>query len=209
MKKLVLIFTCTLLYISGTAQYEQGDIDLSLGTGLGIYGASTNDVDEVDTNGVDAAAGLLSFRANFAVIDNLAIGVVIERNGFITPNDSSNTDSYGTSMNYRFASQFRFVNSEKNCLAVKGEVGYSSFKFGDRISNEFVKGSGLTYEFGLNWEHYFGEHVGMYMNFGYGGYKYNELVDHNGDVWRTNNDTDNVEFTIGGVNSRIGLQIKI
>jgi len=47
------------------------------------------------------------------------------------------------------------------------------------------------------------------LNFGYGGYKYNELIDQKGDVWRTNNDTDNVEFTIGGVNSRIGLQIKL
>jgi len=154
MKKIALLFTCALFYVSSFAQYdtyENGDIDLSLGTGFGIYGASTNDVDEVDTNGVDAAASLLSFRANYSLTYNLAVGFVFERNGFITPNDSSNTDSYGNSFNYRFSSQFRFVNSEMNCFALKGEVGYSMFKFGDRVSNEYVKGSGLTYEFGLNW----------------------------------------------------------
>lgn len=210
MKKVGIFLMSTLLYFTGTAQYEQGDIDFGLGGGIGVYGGSTNDVDEVDTTGgPDAAAVLFNIDVNYAVIEELSIGVDFERNSFITQDDSTDTDSYGNSNNFKFNVQYRFVNSEKNCLALEGGIGMSAFKFGDNISNEYAKGSGLTYEFGLDYQHYFGENVGMFINVGYGGYQYKELRNQANEVWRTNNDTDNIEVVFSGVNIRVGLQIKI
>lgn len=210
MKNIILLFTSALIYISGTAQYEQGDIDFSLGTGFGIYGGSTNNVDEVDTTGVDAACGLINVGVNYAIIDELSMGLSFERNSFVGQNnDSVSTDNYGLTNNFKFITEYRFVNSEKNALSFRAGLGLSLLDFGDHMVSTFVKGNGLNFELGLNYEHYFGEHVGLFINAAYANYNYKKLENENGVIWRTNNDTDNFNIKFSGVNTRIGLQIKI
>ncbi len=197
-----------LLAMNANAQYEPGDIDISVGAGFGLYGAKASDGSQ-DSSGVNAGSGLLNLGVNYAILDKLALGVGFERNGFLTQNDSTDSDTYGYSYNYRLNLNYRFVNSAKNSLSIQSGAGISSFKFGDRKSGETVSGNGFTYEFDLMWQHYFGEHVGMFLNAGYVGYIYNELRNQDGDLWIVDENSDAITFSLSGVNARIGLQFKL
>ena len=204
MKKVILSLVLSTIFISAQAQYEPGDIDISLGTGFGFYGAKTNDSD-VDTSGVNAAAGLLNLGVNYTIANNYSIGLNFERNGFLT----DTTTAYGYTMNYKLNFQYRFINGEKNALGLQAGVGMSSLKFVDENSTDYVKGNGLTYEFVLLFHHYFGERFGMFINAGYGNYSYKELRDQDGDLWLSDDNSESKTFSLSGVNARIGIQFKI
>lgn len=205
------ILTLSFLFVSvASAQTEQGAITIDLGTGLGIYGAKTNDPDanaEADTVGVNAAAGLVNFTATYSIIDDLSVGASFERNGFVVGSDSASENESGQSLNYRFVTQYRLVNSEKNCLFLQGGIGYSSFKFEDG-PDDTVEGDGLTYDFSLGYQHYFGETAGFFLQAGWTGYKYNELIDENGTTWLVGGTNDPYELTLQGVNIRLGLALR-
>lgn len=206
MKKFILSFVLLTICITSQAQYEPGDIDISLGTGFGLYGAKTND-DVADTS--NTGSGLLNLGVNYSITQNYVIGLNIERNGFIFSNDSSDADNYGYTINYKINLQYRFINSEKNSFSFQGGIGVSSLKFGNKKTKDFVKGNGLTYEFGILFQHYYGEHIGLFINAGYGSYTYNKLYDQDGDLWLVDINEDSRTLSLSGVNARIGIQFRL
>ncbi len=203
----------TLLLIIGIlpltkAQFEPGNISITAGGGIGLYGANSNDIEDT-LSGVNAGSGLIELNVNYSIMDRLAVGVNFERNGFITEVDSVNSQTYGNSLNYRLDLTYRLTNSEKNSLYVRTLLGMSSFKFGDNSNSTYVKSTGFCYEFDLGVQHHFGETVGFFFNAGWAGYNYNELTDQDGVVVETSNNSAPFRVSFSGVNTRLGLLFRI
>ena len=195
-------------FTSANAQYEAGDIDFSLGGGIGLYSAKSNDPADSST-GIGAANNLWNLTGNYAIIPELSIGYTFERNGFLGGNDSAGNDTYANSNNFKLNVIFRMVNGEKNALSLQSMVGMSVLKFGDNATGDEVKSTGMTYEFGLTYQHLFGEHFGYYLNGAYASYRYSKITDQDGDVWRTNDDSQNVILTLSGGTLRLGLVYRL
>lgn len=189
-------------------QYEPGNLELNMGGGFGLYGGSSNDDDQDTTSGPDAGSSLIELGFSYSVQENFAVGLNIERNGFLTDNDTVTEDNYGYSYNIRLSPAYRFVNKEKTCFYVRGLVGVSFFKYGNHYDNSWVKSTGLSYGLELGWQHHFTEKVGMYINSGWAGYSYAKLTDHNGDVLRNNQNTEDLYLRLNGVNTRLGLVVR-
>lgn len=209
MRKLLLL-TIGLCFVQmGFAQFEQGNIAITLGGGVGVYGASSNDPEDDTLQGINAGSGLVELDVSYSVVDQFAIGVNLERNGFITSYDTVNQETYGNSYNIRGSLTYRMVNSEKNVLYLRGLAGVSMFKFGDNGDATWVKSNGFAYEIDLGWQHHFGETVGMFMNAGWASYSYKTLTDQDGNVSRNSDDTADLKLSLFGVNARLGLLFRL
>lgn len=200
------------LFSSAMAQYESGDIDFNLGGGISIFGVKNND--DADTSGRGGAINnMWNLSASYAIIPELSVGYCFERNGFVSVgNDDStssgNNDASAQSNNHKFDINYRMVNSEKNALSLQAMLGLSMFEFNDNSSNTLT-GTGMMYEFGLTYQHLFGEHFGYYLNGSYSSYKYGELTDQDGIVWKTDDDSKNMILSLSGGALRLGVVYKM
>ncbi len=201
---LSLILVIFIFSSNAMAQYEKGAIDFNLGGGIGVYGAKSNDAAD-SSGGIGAANNLWNLTVNYAIIPELSIGYTFERNGFLGQNsDSSSNGGYANSNNFKLNVVFRMMNKEKNAFSLQSAIGLSKLKFGDNSGQE-ITSSGMTYEFGLTYQHLFGEHFGYYLNGSYSAYRYAKIMDQDGDVWQTNDGAQDVILTLSGGTLRLGL----
>lgn len=191
---------------------SKGDIDISLGVGFGIYTFTTNDYED---NSSAAVPGLLNVSAAYQISDKFALGIAFERNGFVTDADSN---VKATSLNFGITAGYNIINSEKNVLQPFLVVGSSNFRFENFNNQDYVKSNGTQVQLGLSWKHFFGETVGMFLNFSIPYYSYNQFVNSNGDTYEvsrlvTKNGAPVIESRVlqgvmSGVNFRTGINLR-
>jgi hypothetical protein len=212
MKKTLMIFMLTLMALSVLGQGSNTTYKFSggLGYGLGIYGGQTNDKNETnDTSKVDAVCGIAKLHFDYTPINTLGLGFSFERNGFFTGNDTSgNAKSYNVGLSIKF----KFINREFNSLYLDVLPAYSFFTIeNDADKNNINKWSsnGFNFQAGLGWDHYFGEHFGMYLGTYYTLYKYNLIYDQDGYKIGVNSPVENLTLKLSGMNFvKLGLQYR-
>lgn len=209
--KMMAIFIVT--YTNVESQIlTKGDVDISLGVGFGIYTFTTNDYED---NSTAALPGLVNINAAYQLSDKFALGITFERNGFVTDPDSN---IRATSLNFGLTAGYNIVNSEKNVLQPFLVVGSSNFRFDNYNNQDYVKSNGTQVQLGLSWKHFFGETIGMFLNFSIPYYSYNEFVNSNGDTYEvsrlvTKNGVPVIESRVlqgvmSGVNFRTGVNLR-
>ncbi|MBI4945055.1 MAG: outer membrane beta-barrel protein [Bacteroidetes bacterium] len=203
---LSLFILCLLIQLSFSQVYKKGDINAGLGIGFGVYGGKSNDNTKKDTTAIDAACGLIPVWGDISVSNEFAAGLQIERNGFIKGKDTAAV--HARSFNFHITAKYRFVNKEKNVLYANIISGYSYLTLSKNTSTDRGYANGYDFQIGLGWEHYFSEKIGMFISGHYALYKFYEIYNGNYDIARTNNNTEDLQLRLSGVNIRTGLLYK-
>lgn len=199
-----------LIFIAPVTGFTQvikpNKVELGLGVGFGIYGASDNNPDSESNM---AGAGILNFSLHYTLSDRLSLGVVADRNGFITNKDSANNK--GVSYNYGLDIVFRLIGKSKTIIYVNFLTGLSNFRYDDLTYESWVKGNGLTLQPGLGFKHYFSNTFGIFIHSSYAEYPYNKLINDAGEVIKTGppEDLKNYKIKLSGLNLKVGLTFNI
>ena len=213
MKKLFTLLLSITFVLTGYSQaLQKGNFDIHFGTGFGVYSLKSNNYED---NSSGAVPGLLNIGLGYQITDNFALGLDFERNGFVTEADSNQR---AVSLNFGVTAGYNLLNGEKNVLQAFLHVGTSNFTFENLDNNNDVKSSGNQIQFGMAWKHYFGDVVGMFMNFSIPYYSYNEFKNNNGDTYEVGRTTivnglpkyesRVFQATMTGLNLRVGLTMK-
>jgi len=204
MKKITITFILSILIISVFAQQDQFSpkFNLGVGCGLGLYGGWTNDdYEEYDSTSIDAACLIVKLHGDYAFINTLSAGFSLERNGYLTARDSSDR---AYSLNAGLSVKFRFVSREFNCLYVEVLPGYSYFTYMKESSDHHldkITSNGFNLQAGLGWDHYFGEHFGIYLSSHYTLYKYNMIINsETNEILQVNSPQEDFKITFSGMN---------
>jgi hypothetical protein len=206
MKYIFLLFLF-IPFLGFSQAVQKNDFEIAGGVGFGIYGVNNNDPQKDTSNENSlAAAGLVNFSMHYAVIKSLSIGILAERNGFVTEKDSSNK---GVSLNIGLNLQYRLINKEKTVVFANLMGGYTHFKYEDH--KERVVGKGTLFQIGIGFKHYFTKTVGMFIESNYSIYPYNKLVSSHGEVLKTGpvNNQEDLSIFISGLNLRFGLTFNL
>lgn len=203
MKKIILLFVSIIPILTLAQAVKKGNIEITSGTGFGIYGASDNESDnDTSQNNSTAVAAILDVSLKYSIIDKLCLGFMLERNGFV--HDSSNK---AHSINIGINAQYLFLNKEKNVIYFDFLGGYSNFKYIDKGSKNWITSNGLNIQPGIGFKHYFGKILGFYLQSNYSFYSYNKLTSDNGEILKTSK-SENYNIRLSGLNVKIGLTFK-
>jgi len=203
MKKIILLFVSFIPVLIFAQAVKKGNVEITAGTGFGIYGASDNESNN-DTSQSDstAVAALLDVSLKYSITNKLCLGFMLERNGFA--HDSSNK---AHSVNVGLNTQYLFVNKKKNVIYFDFLGGYSNFKYIDNGSKNWVTSNGLTIQPGIGFKHYFGKTLGFYLQSNYAFYSYKKIVADNGEILK-NSKSEDYNLRLSGLNVKIGLMFK-
>ncbi len=213
----LLISTLLVIFFSFAAYaqaLQKGNIDVHAGVGFGIYNFT---IKSFETENADAVPGLINLGASYRISDAFSLGLDYERNGFVTDADSN---EQVVSQNFGITAGYSLVNSDKNVLTPFFQIGATRLKFENFDNQDYVTASGLQLQFGLAWNHYFGERFGLFINASTPYYSYNKFKSSNGDVYeesRIVNDSQGnpivetrvVDGNMTGINIRLGLALKL
>lgn len=204
MKKIFFIVLTLIPFFAISQAIQKNNLEINVGTGLGIYGTSDNDTS--NENGA-AVAALLNISCQYAISNKFSIGLELDRNGFAHDKDSANK---AHSLSALINGQFRLLNKEKTSIFINLSGGYSNFKFIDTQKDVWVAGGGFTIQPGIGFKHYFGKTIGFYIQSEYAIYNYKKLTDADGNVLKTGpfNDQKDYQIKLSGLNLKIGLDIK-
>lgn len=205
MKTTFLIFLLLLPVLVFSQAVDKKDVEIGIGTGFGIYGTSDNnpETDTTDENNM-AAAGLLNLSIHYAIVKNFSIGILAERNGYVTNRDSSNK---GVALNLGLDCQYRLMNKEKTLIFGEIFCGYSNFRYDNLSYHEYVTGNGLCFQLGIGFKHYFSKTIGMFIQSNYAFYQYKKLVDSKNNILKTGSVNNQKDYGIkmSGLNLKLGL----
>ncbi len=202
MKKFILLLFVSFLSLNTFCQVNTNPhkLNMGLGFGLGVYGGQSNDInDKNDTTAIDAACAIIKLNFEYSIINTLGVGFSFERNGFLSNKDSSDNAS---SLNFGLSLKFKFISKEFNTLYLDVIPAYSYFTYQKETNNhtDKIMSHGFNFQAGLGWDHYFGEHFGMYLSTYYTLYKYNLLYDDENYILKVNNPSENFKIKFSGMN---------
>ncbi len=107
-------------------------------SGFAIHGTSSDDPN-IENDG--AVSGLLNASAYYSLTEKWALGVLYERNGFATDQDSSES---AKASNVMLGVLYRLRNGEKSTIAMHLLMGGSNFRYDDKSSGNEIHGNGFS-----------------------------------------------------------------
>jgi hypothetical protein len=147
-----------------------GRINISLGTGFGLYNLSTNQYDDPDNGALN---GNLQLAADLGFIPLLTGGVMVFRNGFVTDKDSNQR---ATIAGLGLYVHLNFARRPKTTWFLTAGVSGTVFTYENYDSKGKVSANGSHVFAGLGFRRYFGDHVGLFTEVHVAGYNYNSFV---------------------------------
>lgn len=173
MKTNIIILIFLLSIWQSFAQMEKGKISGDIQFGLGIYRTKiTHKQLKIDTTD-RAGAGLIQLKGDYAVHERIAVGLVMERYGFIV--SDSNKKEGDRSISYNFAIQGKVyaLRTNKIDLYAGFTLGYAVINVYDGKSRFMYQSTGLNggIDAGLRW-FIFGP-VGLVVQGQYAMYNFN------------------------------------
>lgn len=231
MKKIVFLLSAILIFShSSFAQdkaFKRGKITISIGAGLGIYGTKTHHEQNQtvysggtlhtervvkDTTG-GAGAGVFPLTVEFGLTNWLGVGARLGFSKYIANADSTNKNIKPTvsGLDEQLLVNLHFVKTKHFDMPLQLTVGYSNLKYrSNDVKASMAKGGGLTYGFALVPRIYFGEHIGMFFNLGYTGFKYPDMKFSDSSNSSLNADSGDLKYNLSasGVNAGLGLVVK-
>lgn len=199
---------CLFFVQQSSAQAVQGkDVEVRLGLGFGLYGIGNNGPG--DENDI-AASGLLSLKGQYAIAKWFSLGLMLERNGYLTDPDSSEN---AIARNFYLSFCFRPVNKERTEVHINLDLGLgSNYSYEQEDSGEEISASGGTLQLGFGIQHFISEHIGIGYDFGLATYTYPQLENEDGDALQFYDVDKNevVDYEVGfvGVNHRLTVAYK-
>jgi len=182
MRKFTFLILSFLLYLGAFCQEKKDQpsdnpYKFRIGAGAGIikYSINSNETFGSQSNSIkDDAYENLKIYADYYFVRRFAIGIALESNGFFTKLSSFDSVS---SFNFGIVFKYKFIDKEFNHLFFEISPLYSSISFKNDIGispvqnpsgyfDEYyvrITGKGLGFEAALGWDHYFGDHFGLFL----------------------------------------------
>jgi hypothetical protein len=207
MNKILVLLILMSVYTGGlySQSVTAGQFETGAGLGFGLYHASGNDT----AGGASiAASGVLTGHIQYAPVDDLSMGLVFYRNGFLTEKDSGNSiQSYLAGVKV----VFRAVNGEKTLLYFGLSGGPSWMHYDHRKNSNYVNGEGYWFDFVAGTSVYFSKRAGMFVELSYNKQHFTHFDDINHNLLMVGPLTNQREFALdlGGMNMRMGLNFKL
>ncbi len=208
MKK-ILITACLLYFLvqSATAQgFDKGTIAIDLGTGLGLYTATSNDKANAD-NSNGAGAVLVPIKVEYGISKRFGIGLYGDPQAYISDPDSSDAAS---GFNIGIFTAFHFYNGKSSTAFARLGVGAGGLRYErtkDGVTNS-VRGGGSNFFLGVGYKKYFGKFIGFFICMDYQASSLNRFEDDKGTLLKVNSPVENLTIGISGVNTTLGLTVK-
>lgn len=147
-----------------------GRVNISAGTGFGLYNLSTNQFDDPDNAALN---GNLQLAADLGFIPLLSGGIMLFRNGFVTDKDSNDR---ATIAGLGLYAHLNFARRPKTTWFLTAGVAGTIFTYENFNSKGKVSGKGSQVFAGLGFRRYFGNHVGIFTEVHMTGYNYNQFI---------------------------------
>lgn len=174
-----------------------------------------------------AASTVYTLNGEYGVTDWLGIGMRFGYSNYFA--ETEHDTIFGVAYAYKpkvrsvdvgVMVNFHLIKTKRFDMPLCLTLGYSNFKYWQNNpsssfpgqpdnGNSMGKDNGLNYGILLMPKIYFGEHIGMFFNIGYMGYKYPSIAFSNNSDTNLNND-DNLEYQLkgNGFNMGIGITVK-
>lgn len=212
MKKIILTIAALTIIYSSKAQkaFEKGNVTVSLGAGLDLYGTKIHQVSSGFTKDTTDGAGGSHFplMLEYGVANWLGIGARFNFSNFLEEKDSiSNIKPIHRGIDAGLVLNIHLVKSKRFDMPLNLSFGYSYLSIQSKDALETIaKSNGLGYGIALMPRIYFGDHIGMFFNLGYMGYNYPKITYSNMNDSNLNKTWDTeVSLKANGVNLGIGL----
>lgn len=230
MKKISLFIVLVISFVQSLmAQdkaFKKGDFSIGLGVGMAGYG--TNYHEEYDalvwtgsaivnqrqvlTKAGGAVSVIVPLTVEYGLTNWFGLGGRFGYSKYIANGDSTNNHIVPTvhSIDGDIMLNFHFIKSPHFDMPLCVTVGYSGFSYlTNDAAGDKAKDDGVNFGLALNPRIYFGDHVGMFFNLGYMGYKYPSVLfsnNSNSDLNSSNNETFWLKGS--GINFGLGLICK-
>jgi hypothetical protein len=169
----ILILISILLSSQTTAQEKfstSGRLNISLGTGFGLYNLSNNQYGEPNKGALN---GNLQLAVDLGIIPILTGGVMLYRNGFAMKKDSSEK---ATISGLGVFAHLNFARTPSATLFLTAGLGGTVFSYENFNRKGKVTGTGSHVFAGLGFRSYIGNHFGIYSEVHITGYNYNSFT---------------------------------
>lgn len=199
-----IIFMLALNAVVFSQAVTKGSFETGAGLGFGLFQASNNDT----TPGTaTAASGVLQAHFQYAPIDDISLGLMFQRNGFLTERDSGNKVS---SLLAGAGIQFRAVNGENTTLYFGLSGGPAWMHYYNGADSNYVDGEGYWMDFVAGTRYFITHKAGIFVELAYHKQQYSHFDDKNNNLLMVGPYTDRREFRLGlnGMNLRVGLNFK-
>jgi len=191
---------------------EEEGLDLSTrnefqlfgGVGFGIYSLNDNDT---KTEKFITATGIYSLGIYYSVSNHFYVGIGYDRLGFATNQDSAKTAFV---KNLAILTKYNAHSSEKSAIHFTLSLGTTRFKYFDLKTSTNINASSIFVEPGIGYSHFWGQHVGYFLNASYYFTKYNKLVNKDNKPLKVTNNGIEEQFwiSLSGAHIKLGLVYK-
>ncbi len=232
MKKIILtISALAIILTTSKAQdkaFEKGNITVDLGIGFGIYGTkihSEHTSNVISWNGTQfvstptrikkdttdgAGSVIYPIKVEYGITNWLGIGARLAYSNYFEERDSiTGIKPKVSSFDAGIVANFHLVKTKRFDMPISMTLGYSHFKYlsNDNLSSKGVD-NGINYGISLLPRIYFGNHIGMFFNVGWAGYKYPSIHFSNSNDSNLNDDNNqDWKYSIKGNGMNIGIGI--
>jgi hypothetical protein len=206
MNKILLLFVFAVFTVLNAFPQAvvSGNFETGAGMGFGIFQLSGNDT--ASENSL-AASGILQGHFQYAPIDRLSLGIVFQRNGFLT-----NKDSGQSAQTYLLGAgiQYRAINAESTVIYFGLTGGPSWMNFYDDKEDNYVKGEGYWIDLTAGARYYITYKAGIFIEMAYVKKHLTNFDDKNHDMLMVGPYTSRSKFEMdmAGMNLRVGVNFK-
>ena len=206
MNKIILLFVMLIMIVvrAYPQAVESGNFEAGAGTGFGLFQLNHNDSSGSNN---PALSGILQGHFQYAPINNLSVGILFQRNGFVTDRDSGRsvqTYLFGGGIHYRA------INSENTVIYFGLSGGPSWMHFYDKGQDNYVNGEGYWLDLVAGTRYYITNKAGIFVEISYNKQHLTHFDDKNNNLLMVGPVNNRQEFVLNmtGMNLRIGLNFK-
>lgn len=187
-----------------TVPETRNEFQLFGGTGFGIYSLKNNDK---SSDKSITATGIYTLGAYYSISNRFYFGVAYDRLGFATNRDSAQSAHV---KNVSLIFKYSIHSTEKSSIHFNLNTGTTSFKYLDNKTNTNVTASSLFIEPGVGFDHFWGKHIGYFLNTSYYFSRYNKIVNKDNNPLKVINDgfEEQLWIALSGMHLKIGLLYK-
>lgn len=207
----VLVFLLLLAVNQLTAQeYEEfdtlsrNDFVIHASGGLGIYHLKHNDPNSQTTL---TAATIIDAGASYFIAQKINVGFTFNRLKYPTNQDSAqNSFSNLVGLSVRYFT----LNHKKTNIYIGSTIGTTTFKFTNLKTNTKVTSGSLFIEPIVGFTHYWGKHIGIFIQSSYYYTRYDKIVNKDNEPLQVtiNGKKENFWIAFSGMTLKTGLLLK-
>ncbi len=183
---------------------SRNDFVIHTSGGLGIYHLKHNDPNSQTTL---TAATIIDFGASYFIAKKINVGFTFNRLKY-----PSNQDSAQNSFSNLVGLSIRYftINHTKTNIYIGATIGTTTFKFTNLKTNTKVTSGSLFIEPIVGYTHYWGKHIGIFIQSSYYYTRYNKIVNKDNEPLQISiyGKKENFWIAFSGMTLKTGLLLK-